>query len=118
MVVVRVETHIEASPEVCFEAARDITVHEKTCEGSDERAVAGRMSGPICLGETVTFEARHFGIKQRLTSKIVDFEAPDRFVDQMQQGAFKSMKHIHEFHPGAESEFQCTRRQQLSYRWL
>ena len=99
MVVVRVETYVGAPPEACFEAARDITVHEQTCDGSGERAVAGRTSGPISLGETVTFEARHFGIRQRLTSKIVEFDPPRLFVDEMQEGAFKRMRHVHEFHP-------------------
>ncbi|MBP2001470.1 ligand-binding SRPBCC domain-containing protein [Paenibacillus shirakamiensis] len=55
------------------------------------------MQGPIGMGETVTFEATHFGIRQRLTSKITEYDAPRLFVDTMQKGAFKSLRHVHEF---------------------
>ena len=37
---------------------------------SQERAVAGRMTGAIELGETVTWRARHFGYWWTLTSRI------------------------------------------------
>ena len=49
------------------------------------------------LGDTVTWEAVHFGIKQRLTSKITAYERPYRFTDEMIQGAFQEIIHIHEF---------------------
>jgi ligand-binding SRPBCC domain-containing protein len=51
----------------------------------------------ISLGETVTFEGVHFGTRQRFTSKIIEFNKPFRFVDEMVEGAFKSLKHIHDF---------------------
>lgn len=66
-------------------------------EHSNERAVAGKTSGLIELGESVTWEANHFGIKQRLTSKITEFQNPNYFVDEMDSGAFKSFKHEHIF---------------------
>lgn len=53
--------------------------------------------GLIGLGEEVTWEAHHFGIKQRLTVRITRFERPARFQDVMVSGAFKSMKHDHDF---------------------
>ena len=49
------------------------------------------------MGDEVEFEAKHFGIRQRLRSKIVEYDRPHRFVDQMQKGAFARMKHIHGF---------------------
>ncbi|WP_306293783.1 SRPBCC family protein [Winogradskyella forsetii] len=45
----------------------------------------------------MTWEATHFGIKQKLTSKITEFESPTYFVDEMVSGAFKSFKHEHIF---------------------
>ena len=51
------------------------------------------------LGDTVTWEAVHFGIKQHLTSKITAYERPHGFTDEMIQGAFQAMTHIHEFVP-------------------
>lgn len=114
---IRVETFIEASPELCFDLARDMKVHERTTGGTGERVVeiikasdksstgvpgdprVGRGQWLLELGDTVTFEARHLGIRQRLTSKIVGFDRPREFVDEMQRGAFKSMRHSHRFEP-------------------
>lgn len=62
-----------------------------------ERPVAGVMTGMMKLGDTVTWEAVHFGIKQHLTSKITSYERPYRFTDEMVRGAFKEIIHAHEF---------------------
>jgi len=62
-----------------------------------EKAIAGKTSGLIGLGETVTWRAKHFGIWQTLTSKITEFDRPNLFVDEMLSGAFKSFKHEHHF---------------------
>jgi ligand-binding SRPBCC domain-containing protein len=53
--------------------------------------------GLIGLNETVTFEAVHFGMRQRLTARVVAFDYPNRFEDEMLTGAFKKLRHIHEF---------------------
>lgn len=45
----------------------------------------------------MTWEAKHFGITQQLTSKITEFDSPNYFVDEMVSGAFKSFKHEHRF---------------------
>lgn len=97
-----IETDIAAPIERCFDLARDIGLHCKTASPSRERAVAGVIEGRIELGETVTFEGVHFGIRQRFTAKVTEFERPTRFVDEMIRGAFASMKHIHEFTPSAQ----------------
>jgi ligand-binding SRPBCC domain-containing protein len=62
-----------------------------------ERAVGGKTSGLIGLGETVTWAAVHFGVRQRLTVEITLFERPIYFVDEMLSGTFKSMRHRHDF---------------------
>lgn len=49
------------------------------------------------MGETVTWSAVHFGIRQKLTSKITEYERPIKFSDTMQKGAFKSFHHDHYF---------------------
>ncbi len=102
MPIVIVETRINAPVEICFDAARDIGLHCETAARTGERAVAGVTTGLINLGETVTFEAVHFGIRQRLTAKIVEFDKPHRFVDETIQSAFKSLRHIHEFVPAEQ----------------
>jgi len=96
---VRVETFIKASQETCFDLARDIDVHMQTTGSTGEKAVAGVTSGKMELHDFVTFEAKHFGIRQRLTSEIVEFDRPNFFTDQMVKGPFKRLRHEHRFEP-------------------
>ncbi len=91
------ETRIDVPIGVCFDLARDIDVHALTTAQTGERAVAGVMHGKIGAGDTVTFEARHLGVRQRLSSRMTQFDAPHVFADEMTQGAFKSLTHVHEF---------------------
>lgn len=92
------ETFIHAPIEFCFDAARDIDLHSLASAHTSEKAVAGKTHGLIGLHETVTFEAVHFGIRQRLTAQITEFERPHYFVDEMVRGAFKKLWHKHSFH--------------------
>ncbi|MFS0869435.1 SRPBCC family protein [Paenibacillus xylanilyticus] len=92
------EITIQAPIEKCFDYARDIDVHTQTVwKHTRERTVSGVTSGKIGAGDTVTFQATHFGVRQKLTSRIVHYERPHIFVDQMVKGAFRSMRHEHHF---------------------
>ena len=64
---------------------------------SKEQVIAGVTSGLIALGEEVTWRARHFGIWQKLTAKIIEFDRPYHFRDVMVRGAFKAFTHDHDF---------------------
>lgn len=97
MTTIVVETRIAAPIEMCFDLARDVDAHIKTSSSTNERAVDGKTTGLLELGDVVTFEAVHFGVRQRLTSRIVEFDRPKRFVDEMVKGAFASLRHVHEF---------------------
>lgn len=97
MPAISIETEIQAPIELCFDLARDVTIHCATTAQTQEHIVAGKTSGLLELGDEVTFEAVHFGIKQRLTLKIVEYARPYKFKDQMVRGAFKSLRHVHEF---------------------
>lgn len=97
MAKIRLVTTIHAPRERVFDLARDIDAHMESAGKTKERAVDGVTSGLIGLGETVTWEARHFGVRQRLTVRITEFEYPAMFADEMVSGAFKSMKHTHRF---------------------
>ena|SRR5947209_95683 len=92
-----IETEIQAPIELCFDLARDVEIHCATTAQTQERIVAGKTSGLLELGDEVTFEGVHFGIKQRLSSKIVEYDRPYKFTDQMVSGVFKSLRHVHEF---------------------
>jgi ligand-binding SRPBCC domain-containing protein len=51
----------------------------------------------IGLGEEVTWEATHFGIRQRLTSRITIFDRPVHFRDAQVRGPFRRFDHDHFF---------------------
>jgi ligand-binding SRPBCC domain-containing protein len=97
MPVIQLRTSIAAPPERVFDLARSIDAHQQSAESTHERAVAGVTHGLIGMADEVTWEAHHFGIKQRLRVRVTGFERPFRFKDIMVSGAFKSMKHDHEF---------------------
>lgn len=94
---INIETLISAPAEKCFDLMRDVRLHTQTTLQTNEKAVAGVMDGMIGLGQTVTFEGPHFGVRQRLTVKVTEFDRPRLFVDEMIEGTFRSFKHIHEF---------------------
>lgn len=91
----RLETRIEAPIERVYDLAGDIGLHERSMAATHERAIAGRTSGSIGLGETVTWRARHFGVWWTLTSRITVAEQPWRFVDEQVSGPFRSFQHVH-----------------------
>lgn len=97
MPLIQLHTYINSDIKTCFDLARNIDFHQESLKHSNEKAIEGKTSGLITLGESVTWEATHFGIKQQLTSKITAFDAPNYFVDEMVSGAFKSFKHEHIF---------------------
>lgn len=88
---------INAPKMVVFNLARSLNAHTETTGQTKERIVDGPDHDLLELGDVVTFEAVHFGVKQRLTSKIVEMDPPNYFIDEMQKGAFKRLRHIHRF---------------------
>ena len=99
MASIEVLTRIAAPPERCFYLALSVDLHAVSAQQTQEQIVGGVRSGLLQLGDEVTFRARHFGIWQTLTSKITAYEAPGYFCDEMQRGAFKTMRHEHHFEP-------------------
>jgi len=97
MPLIQLKTVIDSDIQTCFYLSRNIDFHKDSMAHSNEKAIAGKTSGLIELNEWVTWEASHFGIKQKLTSKITVLDAPYYFVDEMVSGAFKSFKHAHIF---------------------
>lgn len=97
MPTIRLETIIDARIELCFDLSTSIDLHKLSTGKTNEQAIAGRTSGLIRLNETVTWQATHFGVRQKLTSKITAYERPFHFRDEMLKGAFKSICHDHYF---------------------
>jgi ligand-binding SRPBCC domain-containing protein len=102
MPVIIIEIEIKAPVERVFDLARCIDLHEETMSKTGEKAIDGVREGLINLGETVTWQATHFGIRQKLTSKITAYNPPFYFRDVMLKGAFEGFTHDHFFEPSAE----------------
>ena len=92
-----------------FDLARDIDVHTASQSDSGERATGGVTGGLIGWGETVTWKARHFGLPLSLTSRVTEFDAPHRFVDEQTRGPFRVFRHEHLFEPTASGSVMTDR---------
>lgn len=97
MPTITLEILIEAPIERVFDLTRSIDLHRFSTKETHEEAIAGKTSGLIGPGETVTWRARHLGVYQKLTVVITEFNRPFSFTDRMTQGAFATMKHQHQF---------------------
>lgn len=102
-------THVAAPPGRCFALSLSVDAHTRSMGASGERAVAGVTSGSLTLGDTVTWQARHFGLPFRMTSAITVFEEPTRFVDEQAKGPFASWWHEHLFQPSGDGTVMTDR---------
>ena len=94
---IELHTEIKADRNIVFDLSRSIDLHKISTKHTNEEAIAGKMSGLIAMSESVTWRAKHFGVYQKLTSKITQYNRPNYFVDEMVKGAFSEFKHEHHF---------------------
>jgi ligand-binding SRPBCC domain-containing protein len=97
MVTIELRTFIAAPPERVFDLSLSVDLHLHSMARTREEVVAGRVAGLLGLGETVTWRARHLGVRQRLTVRISGYERPRWFRDELVRGAFAAMVHDHHF---------------------
>jgi ligand-binding SRPBCC domain-containing protein len=97
METIILKTLINAPIARCFDLARSIDLHVQSMQRSGEKAVAGKRNGLIGLNESVTWQAKHFGMYFTMTSKITAMEHPNFFIDEMTKGPFKKLHHQHLF---------------------
>ncbi|HVS70375.1 MAG TPA: hypothetical protein VHQ47_03885 [Phycisphaerae bacterium] len=102
MYQVRVRIWVGAAPGVCFDVARSVEAHVASAGRSGERVVGGRTAGLLEVGDEVTWEGRHLGVRRRLTSRITEMRAGAFFQDQMVRGAFRFLEHDHVLRRGRE----------------
>lgn len=70
MTTIHLTTLIHAPIKACFDAARSVDAHVSSAAGTNERVVEGKMTGLFEVGDVVTWEAKHLGVRQRLTVEI------------------------------------------------
>ncbi len=95
MAKIVLETPIKNSAKVCYRLCLNVDLHQLTTAKTGEHIVDGVKSGVMKLGDFVTWKAKHFGVWQTLTTKIIEAIPFTYFVDEMQNGAFQSMRHEH-----------------------
>jgi ligand-binding SRPBCC domain-containing protein len=97
MTCIELNIEIAAERQVCFDLSRSIDLHQHTTKETNEKAINGRLKGLINEGEWVKWRATHFGISQTMTVEIKEMNKYDSFRDEMSEGPFKWMKHLHTF---------------------
>jgi len=97
MPTITLATEIHAPIGLCFDLCRDLDVHTRTVAHTRERLVGDTRGGRAEMGDVLTFEATHLGVRQRLTSQITEFERPTLFAEEAISGAFASLRHVHTF---------------------
>jgi ligand-binding SRPBCC domain-containing protein len=97
MTQIKTSTIINAPIEIVFNNCRNIDVHQNSASKTNEKAIAGRTSGLINKGETVTWIGKHFGIYIQHESIISEMNFSNYFVDEQLKGHFKRFKHQHFF---------------------
>lgn len=63
MPIIQNEIQINAPINLCFDLARDVMIHTETTSKTKEKIVAVIQKGLMEQGDTVTWEAIHFGVK-------------------------------------------------------
>ena len=94
---IKLLTHIKADKELVFNLSRSIDLHKISVAQTNEEAIAGVTSGLIGPNESVTWKGKHFGVTQKLTTKITEYNYSNNFTDEMVKGAFENFKHQHIF---------------------
>lgn len=97
MPVIHLSTTIRAPRDRCFDLSRSVELHVRSAHATGERAIAGKTSGLLALGDEITWRGKHFGIWLELTSRITEFEWPGHFRDSFVRGPFARFDHDHCF---------------------
>lgn len=97
MTTIHLTTIINAQIETVFNNSRNIDLHQQSASQTHEKVMAGRTTGLIEKGETVTWKGKHFGFYIQHQSIITEMDFPTYFVDKQLKGHFKSFKHQHLF---------------------
>ncbi|MEV4624695.1 SRPBCC family protein [Micromonospora sp. NPDC049523] len=97
MAIIELSTVVPSPAARVFDLSIDVDAHTASMLTARERVVAGVAHGPMALGDTVTWAARHFGVTWRMTSRITVHDRPHRFVDEQVSGPFRRWYHEHLF---------------------
>ena len=86
---IELTTVIAAPLERCFDLSLSVDVHLESTAHTDERVVAGPMSGVLALGDEITWEARHLGRRRQLAMRVSAYDRPRMFRDELVRGPLR-----------------------------
>jgi ligand-binding SRPBCC domain-containing protein len=112
MTTIHLTTRIKAPQQIVFDVSRNIDIHQQSASKSKEIAIAGVTSRLINLNESVTWRGKHFGFYLTHKSRITAMVLNDYFVDEMEEGKFRTFRHEHFFE---ETNGITTMTDQLQY---
>lgn len=92
-----IAVEINAALPIVFDLCRSIDMHMISTKGSNEKAIAGTITGLIQKNETVTWQAKHLFKTRTFKSVISAMQPYHYFKDEMLAGDFKTFKHEHFF---------------------
>jgi ligand-binding SRPBCC domain-containing protein len=94
---IEVVTVIDAPVSVVFDLELDVDLHAASLSRSRETATTNTGRRHLSLGDEATFDARHLGLRWRMTSRITAYDRPHRFIDEQTRGPFRTLHHEHVF---------------------
>lgn len=112
--MIEVVSVIGAAPGTVFGLEVDVDVHAASLHGSQETATTSTGRRRLALGDEVTFRARHFGVRWRMTGRITVYQPPYCFVDEQIRGPFRALRHEHYFESLSGSGTQMTDRMAIT----
>jgi len=95
--IITLNTAIAAPPDRCFQLALSIDFHLASMKKYNEKVVEGIHTGIIDLHESVTWQAKHYFLNWKMTTKISAYVFPTYFISEMTKGPFAKFHHRHIF---------------------
>lgn len=99
MTSIHLTTFIKAPVERVFDLCRNTTLYKKALEGRSETISASAAGILASAGDTITISAKHFGKTRIVTSRVIEMNIPEKFVEEQIKGDLKSFRHEHHFKP-------------------
>jgi ligand-binding SRPBCC domain-containing protein len=97
MVMIRLNTWVDAPVERCFRLATSVDFHVALAKPMKERVIDGVTAGLMREGQTITWHGRHLGVRVTHTTGVEVLRPFSYFRDVMVDGAFKYYVHEHHF---------------------
>jgi ligand-binding SRPBCC domain-containing protein len=97
MPTIHLTTFIAAPIERVFDLSRNLTIYKTLMQDRKETMSSGAATNLVSQGETMTFQAKHLGKTRLVTTRVVEIQKPNSFVQEQVKGDLLHFKHEHHF---------------------